>query len=158
MIQQIPTHEYSGSGLTEGACVCFTPATLILDPPINWEDYVEAGLGLVRDALFKISDEHFFALQYFESSPRNDWIIICVQAGDIGLEVDAVLTELQLTSHDLGWLTEGAVLPAMRVIRQDDNGAQFTVGEYACRADAMAAIRKLEQAVHKQGYFIERIC
>lgn len=121
-------------------------------------DYVEDGLGRVRDALFKRSDERFFALQYFESSPCHHWIIVCVEKGDIGHHVDDVLTELQLTSKDLGWLVEGAVLPRVRVVRQDDNGGQFTVGEYDCRADAMAAIRKLEQAVHKQGYFIEQIC
>ncbi len=82
---------------------------------------------------------------------------VCVRPGDTGLHVDAVLTELQLTSLNLGWLADGAILPPMRVIRQDDNGSRFTVGDYACRADAVAAIAKLEQAVHKQTYFMEPI-
>ncbi|MEN3943060.1 hypothetical protein WJU23_17305 [Prosthecobacter sp. SYSU 5D2] len=43
------------------------------------------------------------------------------------------------------------------MIRQDDNGVQFHMGDYPCHADAEAALRHLTAGQHKQTYFIECI-
>ncbi|MES2569326.1 MAG: hypothetical protein V4710_04645 [Verrucomicrobiota bacterium] len=82
---------------------------------------------------------------------------IYVRPGDIGLHVDAVLIALGLTSADLAWLADGARLRPTRLVRQDDNGVRFHMGDYPCRADAEAIITRLTAGVHKQAYFIESI-
>ncbi|MFJ5549778.1 MULTISPECIES: SPOR domain-containing protein [unclassified Streptomyces] len=50
----------------------------------------------------------------------------------------------------------GAVLPWL-VIRQDDNGNRYRVGQYATRAEAQKVADSLEDRGHKQLYWIERI-
>ncbi|MFE9259032.1 SPOR domain-containing protein [Streptomyces sp. NPDC006879] len=50
----------------------------------------------------------------------------------------------------------GAVLPWL-VIRQDDNGNRYRVGQYATRAEAQKVVDRLEGRGHKQLYWIERI-
>lgn len=157
MIRQIPDSEFLGPGLTEGACLFQTPESLEIGQPIEWESYMEEGLGPAKSVVFACTDGSHFALEHHEQSPRNDLMTLYVSPGDLGLHVDEALTALGLTSADLGWLADGAKLPPARLIRQDDNGVQFHVGDYPCHADAEAAITRLTAGHHKQAYFIEPI-
>lgn len=157
MIRQISESEFTGPHLTEGACLFRTPESLDIGKTIEWEPEVEEGLGPGKLAVFVSPDGLIFSLQHYESSPRKDLMILYVKPGDIGLHVDQVLIALRLTSTDLGWLANGARLPPARLIRQDDNGVQFHVGDYPCHADAEATLRHLTKGQHKQAYFIEPI-
>ncbi|OKK20763.1 hypothetical protein AMK16_10050 [Streptomyces sp. CB00455] len=50
----------------------------------------------------------------------------------------------------------GALLPWL-VIRQDDNGNRYRVGRYPTRAEAQKVVDSLDDGVHKQLYWVERI-
>ncbi|MEV7414236.1 SPOR domain-containing protein [Streptomyces sp. NPDC089919] len=50
----------------------------------------------------------------------------------------------------------GAVLPWL-VIRQDDNGNRYRVGQYATRSEAQKVADSLDDRGHKQLYWVERI-
>ena len=41
------------------------------------------------------------------------------------------------------------------VLRQDDNGNVFVVGEHASEADARAEAQRFEMRAHKQRYWVE---
>ncbi|MES2738618.1 MAG: hypothetical protein V4672_20040 [Verrucomicrobiota bacterium] len=157
MIRQISESEFTGPRLTEGACLFRTPESLEIGQTIEWESEVEDGLGPGKFAVLVSPGGLIFSLQHYELSPRKDLMTLYVRPGDLGLHVDQALIALCLTSADLGWLADGARLPSARLIRQDDNGVQFHVGDYPCHADAEATIRHLTAGHHKQAYFIEPI-
>jgi hypothetical protein len=158
MIQQIPNNEFSGPPLTEGASLFRTPDTLRIGVPIEWDCYDEEdGLRPAKTALFRAADGTLFGLEYHELSPRRELMTVFVAPDNKGANVDSVLIALGFTSADLGWLHPSATLSPTRIIRQDDNGVQFIVGDFPCRADAEATIARMAAGGHKQAYFIERI-
>jgi hypothetical protein len=163
MIQQIPESEFSGPPLTEAASIKRTPETLQIGIHVVWGHYDEDGWGPGRFALFSTEDETLFCLQHFEQSPRADLMTLLVSPEDMPGNIDRVLEALDFTSSDIDWLHPSVTLNRFRLVRQDDHGGQFAIGEFACRADAQAALNGLEAAVHKQTYFLEpldkaRVC
>ncbi|MFI8518573.1 SPOR domain-containing protein [Streptomyces sp. NPDC085481] len=50
----------------------------------------------------------------------------------------------------------GPVLPWL-VIRQDDNGNRYRVGQYATESEAQKVADSLDARGHKQLYWVERI-
>lgn len=50
----------------------------------------------------------------------------------------------------------GPVLPWL-VIRQDDNGNRYRVGQYATEVEAQKIADSLDDRGHKQLYWVERI-
>jgi len=44
-----------------------------------------------------------------------------------------------------------------RVVREDDNGNRYSVGRYATRAEAEQIAGSLDNAGHKQLYWVEQI-
>jgi hypothetical protein len=48
-----------------------------------------------------------------------------------------------------------AGVPRFRLMRQDDNGRTFEVGQYGSRAEAEAAARTFKDQGHKQLYWVE---
>lgn len=157
MVRQIPESEFSGPRLTEGASLFRTPDTLTIGKTIVWDCYEDNGLGPAKTAVFLTADGVVFALEYHELSPRRDLMTLLVRPDDIATSVDSVLVALGYTSADLGWLHPAVSLRPARLIRQDDNGVQFIVGDFPCRADAEATICRLAAGGHKQAYFIETI-
>ncbi len=157
MLYQIPEAEYSGSALTEGACLFRTPETIRLDRAVEWDCYEDDGLGPVRIALFRTGEGVWFSLQHHEMSPRRDLTTLFVEPTDIAGHVDSALVALGCTSADLAWLPPSVLLTPVRLIRQDDNGVQFAIGDFPCRADAEAVIARLAAGGHKQAYFTETI-
>jgi hypothetical protein len=157
MIHQIPESEYSGPALTEGACLFLTPESISIGKPVEWDCYDDDGLGPARIAVFQTDDGLLFSLQHHEFSPHRDLMTLFVSPGDLASHVDSVLVALRLTSADLGWLAEGVCLRACRLIRQDDNGVHFHVGDFPCRADAEAMSTQLSAGAHKQTFFVESI-
>ena len=157
MIRQIPESELSGSRLTEGACIFRAPEMINIGEPIEWDCYDDDGLGPAKIALFRTDDGTLFSLQHHDLSPRRDFMIVYVRPDDIATHVDSALIALGLTSSDLCWIPPTVSLRPARLIRQDDNGVQFRVGDYPCRADAQAMVVRLAAGGHKQAYFIETI-
>gem|GEM_PF-2567416 len=157
VVRQIPESAFSGPPLTEGASLFRTPDTVTIGETIQWECYDDDGLGPAKTAVFQTADGVLFALEHHELSPRRDLMTVFVRPDDIATYVDSVLVALGYTSSDLGWLPPTVSLRPARIIRQDDNGVQFRVGDFPCRADAEAAIARLAAGGHKQAYFIESI-
>ncbi|GEP41117.1 hypothetical protein [Brevifollis gellanilyticus] len=155
-MRQVPENEFSGPALTEGGGLLHTPATLSIGQPIEWESYMEDGLGPAKMAVFEMAKGSYFSIQYVELGPK-DALIFYVMRGDVAQHADDVLMALGLTSRDLGWLADGVQLKPVHLIRQDDNGVQFHAGDFPCRADAEAAIVRLAAGAHKQAYFVEPI-
>jgi hypothetical protein len=157
VVRQIPESEFTGPPLTEGACIFHSPETISIGVPIEWDCYDDDGLGPARFAVFRTDDGILFALQHHQLSPRPDLMTVFVMPDDIAPHVDSILVALGLTSADLGWLPPTVSLSPARIIRQDDNGVQFRVGDFPCRADAESTISRLAAGDHKQAYFIESI-
>lgn len=155
MLHQIPESEYSGPALTEGACLFRTPETIRLGRAVEWHCYEDDGLGPARIALFRTGEGVWFSLQHHEMSPRRDLTTLFVEPTDIAGHVDSALVALGYSSADLAWLPPSVSLTPVRLIRQDDNGVQFAIGDFPCRADAEAAIARLAAGGHKQAYFTE---
>ncbi|MEV6791098.1 SPOR domain-containing protein [Streptomyces sp. NPDC051320] len=54
-------------------------------------------------------------------------------------------------------MTDSAALLPWQVIRQDDNGNRYRVGQYATRDEAQRIADTLDGRGHKQLYWVERI-
>ncbi|WP_151771440.1 SPOR domain-containing protein [Streptomyces abyssomicinicus] len=54
-------------------------------------------------------------------------------------------------------MNDGTITLPWQVIRQDDNGNRYRVGQYATRAEAQKIADTLDARGHKQLYWVERI-
>ncbi|MFE5211087.1 SPOR domain-containing protein [Streptomyces sp. NPDC056600] len=54
-------------------------------------------------------------------------------------------------------MSDGTITLPWQVIRQDDNGNRYRVGQYATRAEAQKIADNLDSRGPKQLYWVERI-
>ncbi|GHE32927.1 SPOR domain-containing protein [Streptomyces capitiformicae] len=54
-------------------------------------------------------------------------------------------------------MNDGTITLPWLVIRQDDNGNRYRVGQYATRAEAQEIADSLDRRGHKQLYWVERV-
>ena len=141
------------------AVVQFSPEELSDRYLIDWTHYDEDGLGETVGAAFRASNGCYFGFEHhFHARTlghHGTSIVTLYQSPTEAETLDAVLCDLGLTTADTLWIREDVHLVPCDLIRQDDNGNQFCVGTYRCRADATAEQSKLAASFHKQDYWIQ---
>ena len=156
---QIPPKSVSGD-YRPSAIIHFLPEELSERHTIDWMRYDDDGLGEALGAAFKASNDHHFGLEHHLHSRRlgqhGTAILTLYQRPHESETIDAALCDLGLTSADIISVRDDIKFTPCELIRQDDNGNQFCVGTYRCRADACAAQRKLAASFHKQDYWIRK--
>jgi len=156
---QVPPRSVSGD-YCSSALIRFLPEELSERHTIDWMTYDDDGLGEALGAAFKASNEQYFGLVHHLHSRRLGQhgtavltLHLCPHESET---LDAALCDLGLTSADIISVREDIKFTPCELIRQDDNGNEFCVGTYRCRADALAQQRKLAAGFHKQDYWIRK--
>ncbi len=125
----------------------------------DWTRYDEDGLGETVGAAFKASNGCYFGFEHhFHARTlghHGTSVVTPYQSPKEAETLDAVLCDLGLTTADTLWIREDIQLVPCDLMRQDDNGNQFCVGTYRCRADATAEQHNLAASFHKQDYWIQ---
>jgi hypothetical protein len=157
-LSPVPFGSVSGD-YRPSAIIRFFPEELSEHHPIEWTRYDDDGLGVAVGAAFKASNGHYFGLEHHFHSrtlgQHGTAIVTLYQSPKEAETMDAALCDLGLTTADLISMRDDLQFARCDLIRQDDNGNQFCVGTYRCRADAVADQRKLTASFHKQDYWIQ---
>lgn len=157
-LSPIPPRSVSGD-YRMSAVIRLLPEELSERHPIDWMTYGDDGLGEAVGAAFKASNGHYFGFEHHFHTRKlgnhGTSILTLYQSPDEAGTLDAALCDLGLTTADTLWIREDLQFIPCDLIRQDDNGNQFRVGTYRCRADETAGQRKLAASFHKQEYWIQ---
>lgn len=124
-----------------------------------FENIYADGLGETKLAGF-VTDfgTQFFLEEFYPNTEQSIIQIGILNNGEtLAPHLDEVLEVLEITSTDLSWYDEKIKFHSHELWRQDDNGHQFLIEVFLCRANAVKAMREFEARLHKQTYWVEKV-
>lgn len=126
---------------------------------VVFEDSFEEGLGESKLGAFVTQQGTQFFLEHF--LPSGERIIMQIgllnNVKTLALHLDETLEVLELTSKNLTWFDKNIKLHPHELWRQDDNGHQFLIETFPCKADAVRAMKEFEARLHKQAYWVQKV-
>lgn len=124
---------------------------------IKFEDYLEDGLGKSKIAAFISEKRTQFYITAFPFNQVVQTYLGCLNNPEtIAKDIDEILELLELSSENVLFIYESIQLISHELWRQDDNGHKFLIETFACKADAVKAMKEFEARLHKQTYWVEK--
>lgn len=117
---------------------------------VNWVEHDHDDRGQASSLMLRLPSGAPCFLQTMDTSRPGAELHL--PADDTAAHLDAFLEAYHLTSADLAWVRDDIRMMPHALYRTDTHGGCFLVATHPCRADAMAQVHKLTQAVHKQYY------
>ena len=118
------------------------------------------GLGLYKYIVLKLSNGILYLLTAYPDSPNPDKIIVNLQANnkDPLTALYECISILGLSSNSIEWKNlEFVANVNYRIMRQDDNGNIFAIGNFRDESLAVSMAKTLEGRGHKQTYWVEKV-
>lgn len=125
---------------------------------IEFEDYWEDGLGKSKFSAF-ISEKgtQFYIKEFPFNRVVQTYLGFLNNPETVANDIDEVLELLELGSENIFYIYEHIQLISHELWRQDDNGHKFLIETFACKADAVKAMKEFEARLHKQTYWVEKV-
>lgn len=126
---------------------------------VFFADTDEFSEGTTKIGYFVSENETPFFIEEFPSKYRKPRTQIGLLYAKETLtdELEDVLESLELTSKNLTWFDKNIKLYPHELWRQDDNGHQFLIETFPCKADAVRAMKEFEARLHKQTYWVQKV-
>ncbi len=125
---------------------------------IIFEDSFENGLGASKLAAFLTNNHTQFFIEEFLPDSKNPITQVGILNNEktLARDLDEVLEVMHISSKNLTWFDERIKFYPHELWRQDDNGHKFLIETFACKADAIKAMKEFEARLHKQTYWVEK--
>lgn len=147
--QPLTNHSKSGMPLTKEFRLFFLEGELVFTSEY-WEEGEYEETDLPKEFFTEIAKKvknNFFTMDIAQKTD-GDWLIIELGDGQVaGLPENA----------DEESFYQSFNFHPYNLWRQDDNGHQFLIETFPCRADAVNAMKEFEARLHKQTYWIEKV-
>lgn len=156
--RQIKSEEWVKGDYREFAEINFRTSKIEEKFQIVFEDSFEDGLGASKLAAFLTNNRTQFFIEEFLTDSKNPITQVGILNNEktLARDLDEVLEVLHLSSENLTGFDERIKFHPHELWRQDDHGHKFLIETFACKADAVKAMKEFEARLHKQTYWVEK--
>ncbi|WP_144394243.1 hypothetical protein [Pleionea sediminis] len=126
---------------------------------LNFNEYVEDGLGTCFSCYVKINECFYSFLDCFSKESKDIGVSVYIRSFESNPEscLNLLYSAMDISSNDLTDVKDNLSKPSWLVYRVDDNGNEIDMQCFLEEHSALAYAKGFELKKHNQSYFVRNI-